>query len=84
MIMPARAMVPSSETKPKGWLKASRNSATPIMPSGAVSMTSANFEKLCSCSIRNSTIRKAMTGIILKIEPWLRALSSLSPPTSMR
>jgi hypothetical protein len=29
-------------------------------------------------------IRKAITGIILKIEPWLLALSSLSPPTSMR
>ena len=54
------------------------------MPSGAVSMTSASLEKLCSCSIRNSTIRKAITGIILKIEPWLLALSSLSPPTSMR
>ena len=27
---------------------------------------------------------ETITGIILKIEPWLLALSSLSPPTSMR
>ena len=55
MIMPNRAMVPSIATKPNGWLKSSRNSTTPISPSGAVSTTMAVREKLPSWTISTRT-----------------------------
>ena len=84
MIMPASAITPSSETKPKGWLNTSRNSDTPIRPSGAVSSDQRELGEALQLQHQEQIIRKAITGIILKIEPWLLALSSLSPPTSMR
>ncbi len=63
MIMPDSAIVPSIATKPNGLPNSSRNSATPINPSGAVRNTIAEREKLLSCSISRLTTTITNSGI---------------------
>ena len=83
MIMPASAITPSIATKPNGMLNVASISATPIMPSGAVSSTSAIFFMSCSCSINSNSTAAIINGITAKIDACALLLDSSAPPTSM-
>ena len=84
MIMPDNAIVPSIATKPKGTRNTSRNSVTPIMPSGAVSSTIRLRRKLLSWIISKviTTSRNSGTPAATDFEPRLE--SSTVPPVSSR
>ena len=84
MIMPPRAMVPSMATKPKGWRKTSRASATPMSPKGAVSSTMKVREKLCSWIMRMASTTASIIGMPALIDSCARPDSSSEPPMSMR
>ncbi|MCY1466383.1 hypothetical protein D9M71_846790 [compost metagenome] len=84
MIIPARAMVPSMATKPKGWRKTRRNRVTPISPRGAVMNTMAEREKLRSWSISRVSTTTMNSGMPAFTDFCPRAESSTVPPTSSR
>ncbi|MCY1361886.1 hypothetical protein D9M69_485770 [compost metagenome] len=84
MIIPARAMVPSMATKPKGFWNTIRNRVTPISPSGAVRNTMALREKLFSCSISRVSTTTMNNGTPAFTDFCPRAESSTVPPISSR
>ncbi|MCY1348444.1 hypothetical protein D9M69_345910 [compost metagenome] len=84
MIIPARAMVPSMATKPKGFWKISRNRVTPISPSGAVRNTIATREKLRSWSISRVSTTTMNSGMPAFTEFCPLAESSTVPPICSR
>ena len=84
MIIPDSAIVPSIATKPNGLLKSSRNSVTPISPSGAVSTTSTTRWKLCSWIISTVSTTKISNGTPAAIDEPPFADSSTAPPISSR
>ena len=83
MIMPDSAIVPSMATKPNGLPVRSRNSVTPMSPSGAVSTTSTVREKLCNWIISTVSTTRMKSGTPAATDLLPLALSSTAPPTSM-
>ena len=55
----------------------------PINPSGTVATTNATRPKLCSCIIRNSSIRNRAAGRSANTDACDCALSSTVPPVAM-
>ena len=84
MIMPDSAIVPSIATKPNGTRNTSRNSVTPISPSGAVSSTSTMREKLRSWIISSVITTSRNSGTPAATDSAPRAESSTVPPVSSR
>ena len=84
MIMPDSAITPSIATKPNGTRNTSRNSTTPIRPSGAVDITSNTRETLRNCSINSVTTTNRNSDMPALMEFWPRAESSTLPPMAIR
>ncbi len=85
MIMPDSAIVPSMATKPNGTRNSSRNSVTPISPSGAVSNTitvRGKAAQLQHQQRRSPPARTAARPPPPSVEP--RSESSTVPPVSQQ
>ena len=81
--MPISASTPRIATNPKGAPVGSKAATTPIRPSGATAMTMNINRKLCIWIITSVSITSSISGATAAIGPWLSALDSTTPATSM-
>ena len=81
---PAPTAMASSATKPKGAPEMLRASDEPMMPSGALSMTSASCVKFWSWNITIASMTKIMSGATEAMAELALADSSTAPPISIR
>ena len=79
MIIPARAISPSSATNPNGLPERLSASEAPMMPSGAVRKTRISREKLRSWIISRVSIAPAMSGKSAKSSCCLSAIPPRRP-----
>ncbi len=82
--MPSSARIPRMATNPKGFPDSNRAPTTPVSPSGPTLRTMNRREKLRNWTIRTVNMIISIAGTTATTEACALALSSTTPPVTMR